>query len=169
MLQPAKQRGNCNKKVTRARPKRLYVRKTAEELDVLGPKKVPSRELRGGVLYTDCDCNRRNGLQHDCPRDRCAGKYYPVMTSFSCSLDRSKLNLNLYTQVMKNVSRSHGLRANYLATTGTSSPSMTSCGTGRPIRLDACHLVMTSRANMSTPKIKISPDFFFDLLYFFSL
>lgn len=30
-----------------------------------------SRELRGGVLYTDCNCLRRNGLQYDCRRSGC--------------------------------------------------------------------------------------------------
>lgn len=30
-----------------------------------------SRELRGGILYTDCYCLRRNGLQYDCRRSGC--------------------------------------------------------------------------------------------------
>ncbi|CAH0724786.1 unnamed protein product, partial [Brenthis ino] len=30
-----------------------------------------SRELRGGLLYTDCFCLRRNGLQYDCRRSGC--------------------------------------------------------------------------------------------------
>ncbi|KAF9421612.1 hypothetical protein HW555_002545, partial [Spodoptera exigua] len=30
-----------------------------------------SRELRGGILYTDCFCLRRNGLQYDCRRTGC--------------------------------------------------------------------------------------------------
>lgn len=30
-----------------------------------------SRELRGGVLFTDCFCLRRNGLQYDCRRSGC--------------------------------------------------------------------------------------------------
>lgn len=30
-----------------------------------------SRELRGGVLSTDCFCLRRNGLQYDCRRSGC--------------------------------------------------------------------------------------------------
>ncbi|EFN69692.1 hypothetical protein EAG_11822, partial [Camponotus floridanus] len=34
-------------------------------------KKVKSIELRGGILYTDCDCYRRNGLQYDCSRTLC--------------------------------------------------------------------------------------------------
>lgn len=38
------------------------------------PKRCKSRELRGGVLYTKCDCVKRNGLQHDCPRSMCQGQ-----------------------------------------------------------------------------------------------
>lgn len=30
-----------------------------------------SRELRGSILYTDCQCLRRNGLQLDCRRTGC--------------------------------------------------------------------------------------------------
>lgn len=30
-----------------------------------------SRELRGSILYTDCHCLRRNGLQYDCRRSGC--------------------------------------------------------------------------------------------------
>ncbi|XP_069672488.1 uncharacterized protein [Periplaneta americana] len=37
-------------------------------------QEVKSRELRGGVLYTGCDCNKRNGLQHDCKRTLCQGR-----------------------------------------------------------------------------------------------
>ncbi|KAK6642648.1 hypothetical protein RUM43_004150 [Polyplax serrata] len=33
-----------------------------------------SRELRGGNLYQCCQCNKRNGLQHDCPRTPCQGR-----------------------------------------------------------------------------------------------
>ncbi|KAG7209210.1 hypothetical protein KM043_015339 [Ampulex compressa] len=36
-------------------------------------KKVKSRELYAGKVYTDCDCYHRNGLQHDCPRTSCGG------------------------------------------------------------------------------------------------
>jgi hypothetical protein len=35
---------------------------------------VSNPELRGGVLYTNCDCTRRNGLQSDCGRFRCRGR-----------------------------------------------------------------------------------------------
>ncbi|KOB66443.1 Uncharacterized protein OBRU01_14994, partial [Operophtera brumata] len=35
------------------------------------PRACRSRELRGGILYTDCFCLRRNGLQHDCRRSGC--------------------------------------------------------------------------------------------------
>ncbi|XP_065087653.1 keratin-associated protein 5-5-like isoform X3 [Ochlerotatus camptorhynchus] len=33
-----------------------------------------SRELRGGLLIANCECLKRNGLQHDCPRSECQGK-----------------------------------------------------------------------------------------------
>uniref|UniRef100_A0A336MAT8 CSON014550 protein n=1 Tax=Culicoides sonorensis TaxID=179676 RepID=A0A336MAT8_CULSO len=38
------------------------------------PKRCRSRELRGGILYTRCDCVKRNGLQYDCPRACCQGQ-----------------------------------------------------------------------------------------------
>ncbi|XP_070502943.1 late cornified envelope protein 5A-like [Chironomus tepperi] len=38
------------------------------------PKRCKSRELRGGVLLTNCDCVKRNGLQLDCPRTECKGR-----------------------------------------------------------------------------------------------
>lgn len=38
-------------------------------------KKVKSIELRAGTLYNNCDCYRRNGLQHDCPRTLCGSMY----------------------------------------------------------------------------------------------
>lgn len=37
-------------------------------------KKCKSRELRAGVLYKTCECTKRNGLQHDCPRTECQGR-----------------------------------------------------------------------------------------------
>ncbi|XP_072743850.1 uncharacterized protein [Anoplolepis gracilipes] len=40
-------------------------------------KKVKSIELRAGTLYTNCDCYRRNGLQHDCPRTLCGNERQP--------------------------------------------------------------------------------------------
>lgn len=42
-------------------------------MDYLNIKNVKSRELRGGILFTDCHCLRRNGLQHDCQRAGCQG------------------------------------------------------------------------------------------------
>ncbi|XP_052873249.1 keratin-associated protein 5-4-like [Anopheles cruzii] len=33
-----------------------------------------SRELRGGNLIMSCECLKRNGLQHDCPRWECQAK-----------------------------------------------------------------------------------------------
>jgi hypothetical protein len=35
---------------------------------------VKSHELKGGVLYSKCDCTRRNGLQSDCGRFLCMGR-----------------------------------------------------------------------------------------------
>ena len=32
-----------------------------------------SRELRGGTLYTDCFCDKKYGLQDNCPRSGCHG------------------------------------------------------------------------------------------------
>lgn len=57
----------------------LFNKKTAIEEILLGNKKdIPlteskSRELRGGILYTGCDCEKRNGLQDDCQRTGCHG------------------------------------------------------------------------------------------------
>ena len=31
-------------------------------------------ELRGSKMYVGCDCLKRNGMQHDCPRNECQGK-----------------------------------------------------------------------------------------------
>lgn len=36
-------------------------------------KPSKSRELRASVLYTGCDCEKRNGLQDDCQRSECHG------------------------------------------------------------------------------------------------
>ncbi|XP_017771600.1 PREDICTED: uncharacterized protein LOC108559001 [Nicrophorus vespilloides] len=36
-------------------------------------KRARSRELRGGVNYTGCDCGKLNGLQHECRRSGCRG------------------------------------------------------------------------------------------------
>ncbi|GJQ67897.1 hypothetical protein Trydic_g16657 [Trypoxylus dichotomus] len=36
-------------------------------------KRSKSRELRASILYTTCDCIKRNGLQDDCPRSECHG------------------------------------------------------------------------------------------------
>lgn len=37
-------------------------------------KPCQSRELRGSVLYTSCDCPKRNGLADDCKRRECGGR-----------------------------------------------------------------------------------------------
>lgn len=53
-------------------------------------KPVRSRELRGGNLYTDCLCLRRNGLQHDCRRDVCQGSPPCVQLPYAqCEAARS--------------------------------------------------------------------------------
>lgn len=36
-------------------------------------KESKSRELRAGILYAGCDCEKRNGLQDQCPRSQCQG------------------------------------------------------------------------------------------------
>ncbi|XP_017834921.1 chorion class high-cysteine HCB protein 13 isoform X1 [Drosophila busckii] len=38
------------------------------------PRGCRSRELRCGILYTTCDCVKRNGLQDKCPRAACQGR-----------------------------------------------------------------------------------------------
>ncbi|XP_046661675.1 uncharacterized protein LOC124354914 isoform X2 [Homalodisca vitripennis] len=38
------------------------------------PQPPLSVELRSGVLYSGCQCVKRDGLQHDCPRTGCQGK-----------------------------------------------------------------------------------------------
>ncbi|XP_023170948.1 uncharacterized protein LOC111599526 [Drosophila hydei] len=38
------------------------------------PRGCRSRELRCGILYTSCDCVKRNGLQDKCPRAACQGR-----------------------------------------------------------------------------------------------
>lgn len=38
------------------------------------PKRCKSRELRGGILYTSCDCPKRNGLADDCRKRECFGR-----------------------------------------------------------------------------------------------
>ena len=37
-------------------------------------QRCKSRELKGSVLLTSCDCVKRNGLQYDCPRTECKGR-----------------------------------------------------------------------------------------------
>ncbi|XP_054278391.1 uncharacterized protein LOC128996890 [Macrosteles quadrilineatus] len=38
------------------------------------PRPSPSVELRGGQIYSGCQCVKRDGLQHDCPRTGCQGR-----------------------------------------------------------------------------------------------
>ncbi|KAH8329034.1 hypothetical protein KR074_001985, partial [Drosophila pseudoananassae] len=40
----------------------------------LQPRGCRSRELRCGIMYTTCDCVKRNGLQDKCPRSACQGR-----------------------------------------------------------------------------------------------
>nr|NP_723220.2 uncharacterized protein Dmel_CG17377, isoform E [Drosophila melanogaster]AAN10601.2 uncharacterized protein Dmel_CG17377, isoform E [Drosophila melanogaster] len=40
----------------------------------LEPRGCRSRELRCGIMYTTCDCVKRNGLQDKCPRSACQGR-----------------------------------------------------------------------------------------------
>jgi hypothetical protein len=37
-------------------------------------KRCRSRELRGSILYTTCDCPKRNGLSDDCRKKECFGR-----------------------------------------------------------------------------------------------
>lgn len=37
-------------------------------------QRCKSRELKGSVLITQCECIKRNGLQLDCPRTECHGR-----------------------------------------------------------------------------------------------
>uniref|UniRef100_A0A1B0C6L6 Uncharacterized protein n=1 Tax=Glossina palpalis gambiensis TaxID=67801 RepID=A0A1B0C6L6_9MUSC len=50
----------------------LEVEKSLEYLPT--PKACRSRELRCGIMYTTCDCIKRNGLQDKCPRSLCQGR-----------------------------------------------------------------------------------------------
>lgn len=38
------------------------------------PRPSDSVELRCGVLYSGCQCTKRDGLQQDCPRSHCQGR-----------------------------------------------------------------------------------------------
>ncbi|KAK9890715.1 hypothetical protein WA026_012064 [Henosepilachna vigintioctopunctata] len=43
-----------------------------------------SRELRGGILYIGCDCERKNGLQDNCLRTGCQGSPECLTSPPSC-------------------------------------------------------------------------------------
>jgi hypothetical protein len=47
-------------------------------------KRVKSRELKGGVLYSNCACTKRNGLQSDCGRFLCMGRPECVTNPPTC-------------------------------------------------------------------------------------
>ncbi|KAL6448000.1 hypothetical protein ACFW04_000205 [Cataglyphis niger] len=55
-------------------------------------KKVKSIELRAGTLYNNCDCYRRDGLQHDCPRSLCGKEACKVKPWPQCELGTYFLN-----------------------------------------------------------------------------
>jgi hypothetical protein len=55
----------------------------------VGPKPLKntkSREMRGGVLYTNCGFNKTNGLQHNCNRTQCHGRSECLTKSSMCIL-----------------------------------------------------------------------------------
>ncbi|XP_057672435.1 uncharacterized protein LOC130903981 isoform X1 [Diorhabda carinulata] len=43
-----------------------------------------SRELRSSILYVGCQCERRNGLQDECPRFECQGSPVCLLPSPQC-------------------------------------------------------------------------------------
>ncbi|XP_036320423.1 keratin-associated protein 5-5-like [Rhagoletis pomonella] len=45
-----------------------------QQIAIIKPKACRSRELRCGIMYTTCDCIKRNGLQDRCPRSLCQGR-----------------------------------------------------------------------------------------------
>ncbi|RZB38894.1 hypothetical protein BDFB_012173 [Asbolus verrucosus] len=53
--------------------KRKASRNTKKQEQPKRTKRAKSRELRGGILYGGCDCEKRYGLQDDCPRTGCHG------------------------------------------------------------------------------------------------
>lgn len=48
--------------------------KKKKENEVIRLKQSKSRELRASKLYIGCFCEKRDGLQDDCPRTECHGK-----------------------------------------------------------------------------------------------
>lgn len=50
------------------------VQKKKKKDEVIRLKQSKSRELRASKLYVGCYCEKRNGLQDDCPRAECHGK-----------------------------------------------------------------------------------------------
>lgn len=63
---------------TSTEPANKHNKETKTDNKTLKPqskvKPSKSRELRGGVLYVGCDCEKRNGLQDDCHRSECFGR-----------------------------------------------------------------------------------------------
>lgn len=64
---------SLQRKTSKADRKFLKDKKSTTDTKRLQLRKVKSRELYSGVVYIDCDCYHRNGLQHDCPRLACGG------------------------------------------------------------------------------------------------
>ncbi|XP_050304289.1 uncharacterized protein LOC126741877 [Anthonomus grandis grandis] len=59
-------------KETSKKHKTKHNNKNAEE-GIIRLHQSKSRELRASILYTGCQCERRDGLQDDCPRTGCHG------------------------------------------------------------------------------------------------
>ncbi|XP_030759314.1 uncharacterized protein LOC115884778 [Sitophilus oryzae] len=55
-----------------------------KEEGVIRLKTSKSRELRASILYTGCLCEKRNGLQDDCPRTGCHGSPECLTSPPSC-------------------------------------------------------------------------------------
>ncbi|KAF7286326.1 hypothetical protein GWI33_006055 [Rhynchophorus ferrugineus] len=47
--------------------------KAEKEEGIIRLQQSKSRELRASILYTGCQCEKRDGLQDDCPRTGCHG------------------------------------------------------------------------------------------------
>ncbi|GLV34417.1 uncharacterized protein CBL_09665 [Carabus blaptoides fortunei] len=58
----------------RARDKTSGSVSTKNAKNRVNEKRAKSRELRAGILYVGCDCEKRNGLQDQCPRSECQGR-----------------------------------------------------------------------------------------------
>lgn len=90
------------------------------------PKGCRSRELRCGIMYTTCDCVKRNGLQDKCPRSMCQGRpacmCFPVPTCCPASFPLRYANMTMGVNNKR-------MRC---AATGASCGSSRACGGGCP-------------------------------------